>query len=59
MAYALTNSDNTLVTLVSLGKPQALTSPRVIISKDILFNRYWGDFVVIKNAHVSNINTQV
>ena len=33
MLLALTNSDNTLITLVSLGKPWTLTSPRDIITK--------------------------
>ena len=35
MVYALTNSDNNLVTLVSLGKTRALTSTEVIILYNI------------------------
>ena len=38
MAYALTNSDNTLVTLVSLDKPLALIVSMGIITK--LINPY-------------------
>ena len=48
IAYALTNSDNNIVTLVSLGKPRALTSTEVIIIYNISLL-----FLYINNLEIS------